>query len=314
MPANRTSSTTTPGSSRNAAERGTRTRNFDFRRPNKLNRDQLRSLQIIHETFSGQFSTMLSSSLRSVCVLSVETIEELTYDEYVRDIDIPTYMSILSLEPLKGAGILHLQVDGAMTIVEMLLGGSGGGALPVRPLSEIESSVVRLITDRGLKELAYAFETVTEINPAVIAVESNPQFVQLASPGDMVVVVSFRLRIADVIETEVSLCYPYGTIQPLLEKMDGQSSLRNGDAEAAAATAEKLAGRITEVPVDVSVVFEPTSMRSREILALRTGDILTLEHPAGALLTANVDGVPLFTVRPARKGKRVAAQVVDTAR
>ncbi len=311
MPANRTSSTPTTQS---ANERGARTRTFDFRRPNKLNRDQLRSLQIIHETFSGQFSTMLSSSLRSVCVLSVESIEELTYDEYVRDIDIPAHMSILSLDPLTGASILHVQVDGAMTIVEMLLGGSGGGAVPSRPLSEIETSVVRLIIDRGLKELAYAFETVAELHPEVIAIESNPQFVQLASPGDMVVVVSFRLRIADVLETELSLCYPYGTIQPLLEKMDGQSSLRSGDADAAAATAEKLAGRITEVPVDVSVVFEPTAMRSRDILALRAGDVLTLEHPAGALLTANVDGVPLFTVRPARKGKRVAAQVVDTAR
>jgi flagellar motor switch protein FliM len=248
-------------------------------------------------------------------VLSVESIEELTYDEYVRDIEIPTHMSILTLEPLKGAGILHLQVDGAMTIVEMLLGGHGGGApMPVRPLSEIETSVVRLITDRGLKELAYAFETVAEVNPVVVGVESNPQFVQLASPGDMVVVVSFRLKIADVLETEVSLCYPYGTIQPLLAEMDGQSDLRGGDADAAQATAEKLAGCITEVPVELSVVFEPTTMRSHEILALRAGDILTLEHPADALLTANVDGVPLFTVRPARKGKRVAAQVVETAR
>ncbi len=312
MPANGTP--TSSNTSRSAAERGARTRTFDFRRPNKLNRDQLRSLQIIHETFSGQFSTMLSSSLRSVCVLSVESIEELTYDEYVRDIDIPTHMSILSLEPLKGAAILHLQIDGAMAIVEMLLGGTGAGQAPIRPLSEIETSVVRLITDRGLKELAYAFETVANIHPEVIGLESNPQFVQLASPGDMVVVVSFRLKIADVLETEVSLCYPYATIQPLLAEMDGQSSLRGGDPEAAAVTAEKLAGRITEVPVEVSVVFEPTAMRSREILSLQAGDILTLEHPADALLTSNVDGVPLFTVRPARKGKRVAAQVVDTTR
>lgn len=312
MPAN--GSPPTPTTKSRGADRGARTKTFDFRRPNKLNRDQLRSLQIIHETFSGQFSTMLSSSLRSVCVLTVESIEELTYDEYVRDIDIPTHMSILSLEPLKGAGILQLQIDGAMAIVEMLLGGSGGGRAPIRPLSEIETSVVRMITDRGLKELAYAFETIAEVDPEVIGVESNPQFVQLASPGDMVVVVSFRLKIADVVETEVSLCYPYATIQPLLAEMDGQSNLRGADPEKVQAMAEKLAGRITEVPVEVSVVFEPTSMRSREILALRAGDILTLEHPADALLTANVDGVPLFTVRPARKGKRVAAQVVDTTR
>lgn len=306
MPQHRTSNRSPRDTS--TIERLARTRSFDFRRPNKLNRDHLRNLQIIHETFSGQFSTMLSSSLRSACVMSVESIQELTYDEYVRDVPIPSHMSILSLEPLKGHGILQLDIDGAMNIVELLLGGRGGASVPLRPLSEIESSLIRMITDRGLKELSYAFENVARVEPTVVATESNPQFVQLASPSDMVVVISFRLHIAET-DTHLSLCYPYSALEPLLGGIVGQSD-RGGDPEAAAIATERVAGRINDTPVEVAVVFRPTSLRSQDILGLRVGDVLSLEHPADALLTATVDDVPLFAVRPARKGKRVAAQVV----
>lgn len=306
MPSQRTANR--PAPERPSVERQARTRTFDFRRPNKLNRDHLRNLQIIHETFAGQFSTMLSSSLRTVCVMTVESIEELTYDEYVRDVPIPTHMSILSLEPLPGNAILQLEVAGAMTVVELLLGGRGDGTMPARPLSEIESSLIRMITDRGLKELSYAFENVARVEPSVVGIESNPQFVQLASPSDMVVVVSFNLRVGEI-STDLSLCYPYSVLEPLLSGMITHGE-RGGDPEGATRAIERVAERLNDAPVDVAVVFRPSTMRSQEILGLRAGDVLSLEHPAQELLTATVDGVALFAVRPARKGKRVAAHVV----
>lgn len=291
-----------------AAERA---RSFDFRRPNKLSRDHLRNLQIIHETFAGQFSTLLSSSLRSVSALTVTSIEELAYDEYVRDIPIPTHLSILALEPLDGVGIFQLPIDGAMAIVELLLGGQGRGVVPDRPLSDIEASLIRTITDRGLRELAYAFESVIELSPRMIGTESNPQFAQLASPSDMVIVINFELRIGEIVATRVSLCYPYSTIKPLLADMVGHAGPRVGGDDTLVAAREQLAGRICEATVECSVQFEPTNMRSHEILGLRVGDIVNLSHPHDDLLTATVDGVPLFHVRPVRKGKRVAAQVVS---
>lgn len=296
----------------NGNVRSARARTFDFRRPNKLNRDHLRNLQIIHETFSGQFSTLLSSSLRSVCSLSVSSIEELTYDEYVRDIPIPTHLSILSLEPLPGVGIFQFPIDAAMVLVDLLLGGQGSAANIQRPLTDIESGLVRTITDRALGELSYAFESVTAIEPRVVGTESNPQFAQLASPSDMVIVINLTLQIAEVCETSLSLCYPYATLAPVLNEMAAASSSA-GDAESAD-TRERLAARLHDVDVELSVTFEPVTVSGREILALRPGDVLTLGHPANEQLDAVVDGVRLFTVRPARKGKRLAAQVVSAIR
>lgn len=287
-----------------------RARKFDFRRPNKLNRDHLRNLQMIHETYAGQLSTLLSSSLRSVCSFTVESMEEISYGEFVRGISVPTHLSILSLDPLPGVGLFHLSIDGAMAIVEMLLGGSGDGPHPHRALTDIEASLVRTITERSLPELRSAFEPVVELNPRIVGTESNPQFARLASPSEMVVLVNFKLSIGGVVKTSASLCYPYTTIQPLLGDMVGHSgplTVGKGDLSD---IRERLAGRLHDVPVDFSVAFQPVSLRSREILSLEVGDILTLNHPSDELLTANVDNVALFTIRPARKGKKVAAQVV----
>jgi flagellar motor switch protein FliM len=296
-----------------ATRRRTRTRAFDFRRPNKLSRDHLRNLQIIHETFSGQFSTLLSSSLRSVCAMSVSSIEELTYDEYVRDMPIPTHLSVLSLDPLPGVGIYQLPIDAAMVIVDLLLGGQGNSPDIQRPLTDIETSLIRSVTDRALNELAYAFESVAEIQPAVVGVESNPQFAQLAAPSDMVIVINLTLQIGEVCETNLSLCYPYSTLKPILLEMVTANTAAGGDPDVIAAR-EKVASRLADVDVELSVTFEPVTVRSRDILMLRPGDVLTLGHPAEESLNAVVDGVPLFAVRPALKGKRLAAQVTSPIR
>ena len=296
-----------------SSRRRTRTRAFDFRRPNKLSRDHLRNLQIIHETFSGQFSTLLSSSLRSVCAMSVSSIEELTYDEYVRDMPIPTLLSVLSLDPLPGVGIYQLPIDAAMVIVDLLLGGQGNSPDIQRPLTDIETSLIRSVTDRALNELAYAFESVAEIRPAVVGVESNPQFAQLAAPSDMVIVINLTLQIGEVCETNLSLCYPYSTLKPILLEMVTANSAAGGDPDVIAAR-EKVASRLADVDVELSVTFEPVTVRSRDILMLRPGDVLTLGHPAEESLNAVVDGVALFAVRPALKGKRLAAQVTSPIR
>lgn len=293
--------------------RSHRTRTFDFRRPNKLNRDHIRNLQIIHETFSGQVSTLLSSSLRSVCTMSVAAIEELTYDEYVRDMPIPTHLSILSLDPLPGIGILQLPVDTALVIVDLLLGGQGRAPELERPLTDIETSLIRTITDRAMGELSYAYEGVAELHPTHVGIESNPQFAQLASPSDMVVVINLLLQVGDICESGLTLCYPYSTLQPVLGEMAGNNMRSGGDPDLVAAR-ERVASRLHDVPVELAVQFTPVMMRSRDILTLRAGDVLTLSHPATATLTAAVDGVPLFNVRPARQGKRVAAQVVSSVR
>ncbi len=286
-------------------------RSFDFRRPNKLSRDHVRSLQIVHETFARQLTTLLSSSLRVVSEVSVLSIEQLSYDEYVRDTPNPSHLSILSIEPLPGVAIFQLPLSTAMTIVDLMLGGHGVGTGPERPLSEIERGLVRTVVDRALAELAYSFESITKITPEVIQHESNPQFAQIAAPSDMTVVVMFEVKMGRE-ENVASLCFPYAALQPILDTIAQaavHAQVSRTDSEAAR---QRIEARLLDVPVELSVQFDAASLTSGQILDLQVGDVLTLDHPVDVPLTAIVDGIQTFKVRPARAGKRLACQVVAT--
>lgn len=282
---------------------------FDFRRPNKLNRDHLRNLEIVHETFAGQMSTVLSSTLRAVSTMTVTSIEQFTYDEYVRDTPNPSHLSIMSIEPLPSVGIFQLPLQLTMVMVDLLLGGQGRVTAAERPLTEIESGLVRSIIDRALSELAYAFESIAEIRPRVLHNESNPQFAQIVAPSDMTVIVMFELRIGDQAGV-ASLCYPYTTLGPVLETMGDKTTQLRGSHHDLGAVQELLAERLNDVAVEVCVDFAPTTLSSRDVLALQVGDVLALGQPTDATLTAAVKGIPVFQVRPARKGKRLACQIV----
>jgi flagellar motor switch protein FliM len=285
---------------------------YDFRRPNKFTREHVRALQIASETFARQFTTVLSTTLRTVSQVQAKGIHQLTYDEYIRDVPNPTYLAILSLPPLAGASIFHLPLPVVMTAVDRLLGGPGTGLTVNRPLTEIEQSLVRDLLGRVLRELAYAFESLTALEPTVSHQESNPQFAQIGSPSDMVIVFVYDLRIGAQ-AGQATLCIPFSALQPVLDEVTG-NSLLTGRVEAdAESVRDALAGRMGVAPVTVSVSFPPVVLALSDIVDLRPGDVLPLDHRVDAPLEVSVGGVPRFAARPGRRGKRLACVITSFA-
>ncbi|HEV7687382.1 MAG TPA: flagellar motor switch protein FliM [Acidimicrobiia bacterium] len=285
---------------------------YDFRRPNKFTREHVRALQIAHETFARQFTTVLSTTLRTVSHVQARGIGQLTYDEYIRDVANPTYLAILSLPPLAGAAIFHLPLPVVLTAVDRLLGGPGTGPSVNRALTEIEQSLVRDLLGRVLRELAYAFESLTALEPTVIHQESNPQFAQIGSPSDMVIVFVYDLRIGSQ-AGEATLCIPFSALQPVLDEVMGNSLLAGRIEADAGSVRGALAGRMGSAPVTVSVSFPPVALALADIVDLRPGDVLPLDHRIDAPLEVSVGGVPRFAARPGRRGKRLACVITSVA-
>ena len=285
---------------------------YDFRRPNKFTREHVRALQIASETFARQFTTVLSTTLRTVSQVQAKGIHQLTYDEYIRDVPNPTYLAILSLPPLAGASIFHLPLPVVMTAVDRLLGGPGTGPTVNRPLTEIEQSLVRDFLGRVLRELAYAFESLTALQPAVIHQESNPQFAQIGSPSDMVIVFVYDLRIGAQ-AGQATLCIPFAALQPVLDEVTGNSLLAGRVEADADSVRDALAGRMGGAPVTVSVSFPAVVLALSDIVDLRPGDVLPLDHRVDAPLEVSVGGVPRFAARPGRRGKRLACVITSFA-
>lgn len=293
-----------PGRARNGPQ------TYDFRRPNKFSREHVRALQIVNETFARQFSNVLASTLRAVSQVTLTGVEQLTYDEYIRSTEAPAYLALLSLDPLPGAGILHLPLPVAMGAVDRLLGGSGAGVYPNRPLSDIESGLVRGLTQRILRELSYAFESLVSIDAQLVMQESNPQFAQIAAPTEMVVVANFDMRIGDQ-AGKATLCLPYSSLQGVLDSFVGKTQFGGRGLEERAAAQGKLAERLQQASVEVTVAFNQISLSSGDIVGLQVGDVLPLHHRVDAPLTVAVSGVPCHAAVAGRKGKRLAALVVE---
>lgn len=285
---------------------------FDFRRQSKLSREHVRTIQIVQETFARGFSTMLAAQLRSVTPVTIQSIEQQTYDEYVRDLPNPTLLTLLSLAPLSGAAVLQLPLNVAFCAVELLLGGSGDSAQPARPLTELELSLMRAIIERALPELRYALEPVVATEPKIVGQESNPQFAQLAAPTDMVIIVSFEVRI-DAIAGIATLCIPFSSLQPHLEALSATSLYANQSQVNAAENRAQLTYHLTETPVTVSAEFRPVEMKASEILRLQVGDVVPLSHRVDQVLTLTVDGVPTFDARIGRRNRRLAVQIAGPA-
>jgi flagellar motor switch protein FliM len=283
---------------------------YDFRRPNKFNRDHVRALQIVGETFARQFTTVLSSSLRSVASVSLEGVGQLTYDEHVRDIPNPSFLAVLDLDPLPGSSLLHVPLPVTMAIVDRLLGGPGEGVMPQRQLSEIEANLLRGLLDRILHEMAYAFEPLTPLRPRLANLESNPQFAQITSATDMIVTLGFDLRIGSQ-ACIASLGIPFSSLQATLDEAAGSPLRATHPLADPAEVGKALRAQLESATVEVSVCFNEVRLSSRQLVELRPGDVLPLDHPADDPLIVNVGGCRALAGRAGQRGRRIACLIVD---
>lgn len=294
----------------NRRSRGEGPRPYDFRRPTKLSREHTRALQMVFETYGRQATTVLTTSLRAVATVNLTSIDQLTYDEYVATLANPTLMCVLSAEPLAGAGVFELSVPTAMTVVDHLLGGPGGTAQPQRNLTEIEYSLVRGVVERLLGELRYAFEPIVKLDPRIVGIEYNPQFAQIASAADMVLVASFELKIG-ANECVATLCLPFSSLHTRLEAVTGHVVTSDRERRTREVAAEAVARRIEDVHVDVAVRFAPLTVHPSELLALEVGDVLPLRHSTEAPLTVTAADVTFAHAVAGSQGKRLACLVVE---
>lgn len=285
-------------------------RPFDFLRPNKLNREHIRSLTLVQETFTRGFTTQLASVLRSVSQVTPKVIEQKTWDEYLRSAPSPCYGILLSLAPLPGAALLTLPLDVSYTIVELLLGGGAlsGRKIPDRALSEIESVLLHSFIDRVLPELKAAFEPLCSLDPKIIGVEANLQFAQIAGPTDLTIVTEYEITL-DNVTSQATLCIPFNMLQETLEEVTAQGKLTNVQVDLVRAR-ERVARRAEEVQVSVSARFQHKTMRSSEIMKLQPGDLIKLDCNVEEPLILWAGGRPAYRVKLGKKGKKTAVEVL----
>jgi flagellar motor switch protein FliM len=283
-------------------------RTYDFRRPVRLARDQAHLLRIAMDSFGRQSSTVLSTSLRVVCTLGSPLIEELSYDQYLSTLPESTVCAVVGLEPWSGRSLLSFEIPALLEVIDHILGGSGAEEQPDRPLTGIEQALVCHLLTRMLRELSYALEPLGRIEPDLVSLENNPSFVQAAAPTDPVVVARMELAIGER-TSAASLCIPYTTLAPALERL---SRAQDGEARALARrqAAERTQQRLTDVEVDVAVRFTSLRLPSGLIGRLAVGDVVPLDHRTTAPLAVTSAATTFAYAVPGMSGRRLAVLIV----
>jgi len=278
---------------------------YDFKRPERVGKEQMRALQTLHEGFGRNFGASLSALLRSIVEVKLTSVDQLTYSEFVFSLENPTCFNLIQADPLESNLILDINPSILFPIIDRLLGG-GREAGPVarRPLTEIELRLIARITNLFLDEMHHAWENVLDLRPSVVRVESNPQLVQIVPPNEVVVLISFEMTLGDA-RGMMNLCIPFNSIERIGGKLTANSWVSYGRKSPSTDGVEQISQQISGSVVNMVVHLADTQITTGDLIGLRVGDIITTEHDIHTPVTVSVEGHAKFHAYPgAYKGRK----------
>ncbi len=247
---------------------------YDFKRPERVSKDQMRSLESMHESFARNLGASLSGFLRTIVECRVATIEQLTYSEFIHALPNPTCFNLVQAPPLEGQVCLELSPLIVFPIMDRLLGGSNAELfIPQRPLTSIELRLIRRIIDRALDCLSEAWTDLAEVKFELVDTESNPQLVQIVAPNEVVVLIGFEIKMGARAGT-MSLCIPFNVIEPVISKLGSQSWYAYARKVERADQSENISSSLKHAKLLLRCYLAETSMTMKDLVNLQVGDII----------------------------------------
>lgn len=284
---------------------------YDFRTPEVLDRNRLRSVRLVIDNFIRLAGRSLSADLRTPVELTVNDVREMIWDELAATRDDASCLAFFGLSPLPGRGLFYLPLELAMSVVDLRLGGDGMGHMPQRTLTDIDCELLGDVVGGAVDQLVAAFGPVADLSAGAVQVEATAQLLQVVRASDSCLAMGLDVAIGEGgrIRGSFHVAFPLTTLRPLMASL-GQ--LGEGHGRPSDSQREAVADRLQDVTVDVCVRFTPTWLSSAEILGLAPGDVIHLHHPQDRPLEVALEGVPYLAARMVERGRRVACTVVDT--
>jgi len=279
---------------------------YDFKRPERVSKEQLRAITALHEGFARNLGATLSGFMRTIVDVELASVEQLTYSQFILSLPNPTCFALLAAEPLEGSLILEINPSILFPIIDRLLGGGKTAtAIPERPLTNIEFRLAGKILNLAIDQLEEMWRHVVPTAKFRIAgTESNPQLVQIVPPNEPVVLASFEVSMGEI-SGMVSLCLPYGVIEPVLgdmTKRDWFSYRQRKDAPELKSLVER---SLKHAAVGVAAFLARTSISVKDLLCLSPGDVITTDIKTASEASLVINGNLKYRGKPGQvRGKR----------
>ncbi len=281
---------------------------YDFKRPDKFSKDQLRAIQMIHEAFARQLTTVMSTLIRSMVSAEVASVDQLAYEEFVNSLVQPTVIGTLEMYPFNGNALIEMNPNLVFAIIDRLLGGKGDFSGRARELTDIEKTVTERVLMRMLELLEESWSTVVDVRFRFESMESNPFFVQICPPRDMVLLVIMKLKVGEV-EGMVSLCIPYFLMEPIIDKLSSQQWFVSTSRKSDDSVRENLLRSLDRVKVPMALELGHTVLSLADVYNLEVGDVIRLDESVGSEVDVRVGNYVRFKARPGTVDGRLAVEV-----
>ena len=265
---------------------------FDFRRPDRIPKSQIRAIQMMHENFVRSAVSSLSAYLRTYLSMNLVSVEQLSFAQLLERLPASTCMACLGLQPYEGSALLEINPTLVFPILEILLGGTGKVAAGIeREITEIEQTLMDGLFRIIAKDLAEAWKSVTTINFSIQSVNTEPQFLQIMAPNEAILVTNIEIHLGETVGY-MNIAMPSLLIKTLRQKFDHQHSTRRTQAtpEEQARVLELI--KPSRAEVDARLLNQ--QIRAKDLLSLKTGDVLTFDMPIEAPIDLVFNGYRLF--------------------
>jgi flagellar motor switch protein FliM len=283
-------------------------REYDFKNPQKIAKDQLKTLEIIHEKFARLIQTFLSGYLRATAKASVETVDQYAYSEYGNAISNPSFISIVNFEPLGGQVIIDMSPNLAFVMIDRLLGGTGDNPEEIRSFTEIELLLLKRVMKKVVEIVAEAWEDVIFLTPRLEKIETNSQFAQIVSPNETVSLITLSMNIGEV-EGFVNICIPHMVLEPVLNKLSTKLWFSLTSRPVTEEDRDTIKQRIENTKVPVIAELGRTVLNVGEILSLRRGDVFALDDLADSDLKIRVGPYTKFYGKAGKARRKLAVKI-----
>lgn len=281
---------------------------YDFTMPSRLSKEHLKALNALHSSYARALSSYLSISLRTGVEIECNSIEQMTYGEYISSLFDPTCVGVFSLKPLRGVGMLEINMSLAFPIIDSLLGGSGAPRIYGRSLTIVEENLIIKIIEKALAILQESWRRSMDLKIRLERLENNPQFIQAATTGDPVVLILFDVKL-DNMHNIMSLCFPFLTIQQALTSLKREEFPSLVDNEAMNKYRNLMHNHINNVYLTLSARYAPSAVTIGDLLKLKKGDIIKLSNAKKDEIEILVAGHRKFYGKPGMINGRRAAQI-----
>lgn len=283
---------------------------YDFKRALRFSKDQIRSLTRIHENFARLLTTFFSAQLRTYVQITVASVDQIPFEEFVRSIPNMTLINVFEVPPLDGNVLMEINPNIAYSMLDRLMGGSGSSQSNVDNLTEIETKIMTHLFERSFDNLREAWENIVEIDPILVELEVNPQFLQMISPNETVVVISLNTIIGDT-SGMINICIPHVVLEPIVPNLSVRYWMQTNKKEMSPEQLQMLETRVKQAQLPLSVELGITDITIEDFLFMQVGDVIQLEQKIVDPLILKVGTIPKFAVQPGKLSKKLAVQIID---